>query len=83
MFHGGNVQYGFQEKWLVPAFTTGGATYLFGPASLLQARKKPSPFHLAFLFFLFRTKRSLAPKKSRIAVITSIFSNSKSSKPNG
>ena len=30
MFHGGNVHYGFQEKWLVPAFTTGGATYLFG-----------------------------------------------------
>jgi len=32
------VHYGFQEKWLVPAFTTGGATYLFGPASLLEAR---------------------------------------------
>jgi pimeloyl-ACP methyl ester carboxylesterase len=26
VFHGGNVHYGFQEKWLVPAFTTGGAT---------------------------------------------------------
>jgi dienelactone hydrolase len=38
VFHGGNVHYGFQEKWLVPAFTTGGATYLFGPASLLEAR---------------------------------------------
>src|SRR5262249_35562489 len=35
VFHGGNVHYGFQEKWLVPAFTTGGATYLFGAASLL------------------------------------------------
>jgi dienelactone hydrolase len=38
VFHGGNVHYGFQEKWLVPAFTTGGATYLFGAASLLEAR---------------------------------------------
>ena len=38
VFHGGNVHYGFQEKWLVPAFTTGGATYLFGPGSLLEAR---------------------------------------------
>jgi esterase FrsA len=38
VFHGGNVHYGFQEQWLVPAFTTGGATYLFGPASLLEAR---------------------------------------------
>jgi esterase FrsA len=38
VFHGGNVHYGFQEQWLRPAFTTGGATYLFGPASLLEAR---------------------------------------------
>ena len=38
VFHGGNVHYGFQEEWLVPAFTTGGATYLFGAASLLEAR---------------------------------------------
>jgi pimeloyl-ACP methyl ester carboxylesterase len=38
VFHGGNAHYGFQEKWLVPAFTTGGATYLFGAASLLEAR---------------------------------------------
>jgi esterase FrsA len=38
VFHGGNVHYGFQEKWLVPAFTTGGATYLFGAGSLLEAR---------------------------------------------
>ena len=38
VFHGGNVHYGFQEKWLLPAFTTGGATYLFGAASLLEAR---------------------------------------------
>ncbi len=36
--HGGNVHYGFQKEWLVPAFTTGGATYLFGAASLLDAR---------------------------------------------
>jgi len=38
VFHGGNAHYGFQEQWLVPAFTTGGATYLFGAASLLEAR---------------------------------------------
>ncbi len=38
MFHGGNIHYGFQREWLVPAFTTGGATYLFGAASLLEAR---------------------------------------------
>jgi dienelactone hydrolase len=38
VFQGGNAHYGFQEKWLVPAFTTGGATYLFGAASLLEAR---------------------------------------------
>jgi dienelactone hydrolase len=38
VFHGGNAHYGFQEKWLVPAFTTGGATYLFGAQSLLEAR---------------------------------------------
>jgi len=38
VFHGGNVHYGFQPEWLVPAFTTGGAIYLFGAASLLDAR---------------------------------------------
>lgn len=38
VFHGGNVHYGFQKDWLVPAFTTGGATYLFGAQSLLDAR---------------------------------------------
>jgi pimeloyl-ACP methyl ester carboxylesterase len=38
VFHGGNVHYGFQREWLIPAFTTGGATYLFGAASLLDAR---------------------------------------------
>ncbi len=38
VFHGGNVHYGFQREWLVPAFTTGGAIYLFGAASLLDAR---------------------------------------------
>jgi esterase FrsA len=38
VFHGGNVHYGFQREWLVPAFTTGGATYLFGAANLLEAR---------------------------------------------
>lgn len=38
VFHGGNVHLGFQPEWLVPAFTTGGATYLFGAGSLLEAR---------------------------------------------
>jgi esterase FrsA len=38
VFQGGNVHLGFQRDWLVPAFTTGGATYLFGAASLLEAR---------------------------------------------
>jgi pimeloyl-ACP methyl ester carboxylesterase len=38
VFHGGNIHYGFQKEWLVPAFTTGGASYLFGAASLLDAR---------------------------------------------
>ena len=40
VFHGGNAHYGFQREWLVPAFTKGGATYLFGPASLLEARSQ-------------------------------------------
>lgn len=38
VFHGGNVHYGFQEEWLTRAFTKGASTYLFGPASLLEAR---------------------------------------------
>jgi esterase FrsA len=38
VFHGGSVHLGFQREWLVPAFTTGGATYLFGAQSLLDAR---------------------------------------------
>jgi pimeloyl-ACP methyl ester carboxylesterase len=40
VFHGGSVHYGFQREWLVPAFTTGGATYLFGAHSLLEARSR-------------------------------------------
>jgi esterase FrsA len=40
VFHGGNVHYGFQREWLVPAFTTGGGTYLFGAHSLLEARSR-------------------------------------------
>jgi esterase FrsA len=40
VFHGGNVHYGFQKAWLIPAFTTGGATYLFGAHSLLEARSR-------------------------------------------
>ncbi len=38
VFHGGNVHLGFQEKWLVPALTQTASTYLFGPASLFEAR---------------------------------------------
>jgi esterase FrsA len=38
VFHGGSVHHGLQREWLIPAFTTGGATYLFGAASLLDAR---------------------------------------------
>jgi esterase FrsA len=40
VFHGGSVHYGFQKEWLVPAFTTGGATYLFGAQSLFEARSR-------------------------------------------
>ena len=40
VFHGGNVHYGFQEKWLVPALTQNASTYLFGPASLFEARSR-------------------------------------------
>ena len=38
VFHGGNVHFRIQRDWLIPAFTTGGATYLFGAANLLEAR---------------------------------------------
>ena len=40
VFHGGNIHYGFQREWLIPAFTTGGASYLFGAHSLLEARSR-------------------------------------------
>jgi dienelactone hydrolase len=40
VFHGGNVHHGFQEKWLVPAMTQHASTYLFGPASLFEARSQ-------------------------------------------
>jgi len=40
VFHGGNVHFGFQEKWLAPAFTRGASTYLFGPGSMLEARSQ-------------------------------------------
>ncbi len=40
VFHGGNIHHGFQKEWLIPAFTTGGATYLFGAQSLLEARSR-------------------------------------------
>jgi esterase FrsA len=40
VFHGGNVHYGFQKEWLVPAFTKGASTYLFGPGSLFEARSQ-------------------------------------------
>jgi len=40
VFQGGNVHYGFQKEWLVPAFTKGASTYLFGPGSLFEARSQ-------------------------------------------
>ena len=40
VFHGGNAHYGFQEKWLRPALTETASTYLFGPASLFEARSQ-------------------------------------------
>src|SRR4051794_41925467 len=38
VFHGGNAHYGFQEKWLVPAFTPRGAPHPFRAPSLPRAR---------------------------------------------
>jgi dienelactone hydrolase len=38
VFQGGSVHYGLQRDWLVPALTKTASTYLFGPASLLEAR---------------------------------------------
>ncbi|MCC7486717.1 MAG: alpha/beta hydrolase [Burkholderiales bacterium] len=38
VFHGGNVHFGFQREWLEKALTKTASTYLFGPASLLDAR---------------------------------------------
>ena len=40
VFHGGNVHYGFQREWLEPALTKTASTYLFGPASLFEARSQ-------------------------------------------
>jgi esterase FrsA len=40
VFHGGNVHFGFQEKWLRPALTETASTYLFGPGSLFEARSQ-------------------------------------------
>jgi dienelactone hydrolase len=38
VFHGSNVHFGFQREWLTPALTKTASTYLFGPASLFEAR---------------------------------------------
>ena len=40
VFQGGSVHYGFQEKWLRPAFATGASGYLFGPNSMFEARSQ-------------------------------------------
>jgi esterase FrsA len=40
VFQGGSVHYGFQEKWLRPAFATGASGYLFGPGSMFEARSQ-------------------------------------------
>ncbi len=59
VFQGGNAHYGFQEKWLVPAFTTGGRTYLFGAASLLEARGRALGTHTKEEFLQAAPKLSL------------------------
>ena len=38
VFQGGSVHLGLQRDWLIPALTKTASTYLFGPASLLEAR---------------------------------------------
>jgi len=40
VFHGSNVHYGFQEKWLRPALTERASAAIFGPIGLFQARSK-------------------------------------------
>lgn len=40
VFHGSNVHYGFQEKWLRPALTEKASSAIFGPIGLFQARSK-------------------------------------------
>jgi pimeloyl-ACP methyl ester carboxylesterase len=40
VFQGGSVHYGLQRDWLIPALTKTASTYLFGPASLLEARSQ-------------------------------------------
>ena len=40
VFQGGSVHYGFQEKWLRPAFSHGASGYLFGPSSMFEARSQ-------------------------------------------
>jgi len=40
VFHGSNVHYGFQEKWLRPALTERASGAIFGPIGLFQARSK-------------------------------------------
>ena len=60
VFQGGNAHLGFQEKWLVPAFTTGGATYLFGAGSLLEARNQAMGLNTMEEFLREAPKLSLA-----------------------
>jgi len=40
VFHGSNVHYGFQEKWLRPALTERASVAIFGPIGLFQARSR-------------------------------------------
>ena len=40
VFHGSNVHYGFQEKWLLPALTERASVAIFGPIGLFQARSR-------------------------------------------
>jgi esterase FrsA len=40
VFHGGNIHYGFQEKWLRPALTERASVALFGPVQLFESRSR-------------------------------------------
>jgi esterase FrsA len=59
VFHGSNVHYGFQREWLTPALTKTASTYLFGPASLFEARSTAMGVKTLEEFLQAATKLSL------------------------